>query len=618
MIRSALSCLAGALALASVSTAADRDLATCPDLAPLRALAPPNRATARCATALGRAGTIYVAGALAAHHACLARWRDGGIDGDPSAACLGSTVLATGERVPPLDAETAETLARLEARARSIVGRRCGDAPGIVPYGCEGDLAGCVLADHAEHAEHLVASTHGELTRTDSAEARRCQDVIAKETRRFLRIALVATNRCLNREADRANAVARCVGEVRARSIRLPSHPGTGRRILRAEHRLAKRLRRRCPATALASLDACAADADALLACLVCTHCRETMLLTQATRAGAPQEPAAAFVDWAALRNPVLELPEQALKDQALVFADGGFRLFGSLRFRAGDPEAATTPRWFFRTRDLVDWEPFIGHPELNGPGVGPGSPDVGRLNGTWRMTFQRRPEASVDPDDREIFLSTSSDLDTWTAPVQLTSGLVADAPIIDGSLAWDGSRFVLGFKDRVRQTFQVARALAPDLAGGFAPPERALAGEENPVTGFAENYQLTQVDDVWRLVATGRDPDPYRCENPVFAVYTCSHEPFIYTLSGAPADFSSWTRWVRKRRLRVPFEAWNQVMHANTGFLSDWRAHDGFFYLSYAGSADGEQFDLRGHGKLGLVRSRDLVHWRLPGDLRD
>jgi hypothetical protein len=37
--------------------------------------------------------------------------------------------------------------------------------------------------------------------------------------------------------------------------------------------------------------------------------------------------------------------------------------------------------------------------------------------------------------------------------------------------------------------------------------------------------------------------------------------------------------------------------MHANTGFLSDWRAEDGFFYLSYSGSTDGDSFELRwGH----------------------
>jgi hypothetical protein len=388
--------------------------------------------------------------------------------------------------------------------------------------------------------------------------------------------------------------------------------------VVAAERKLAKRLRRRCPASALANLNACADDPAALAECLVCTHCRESMLLTQATRAGAPQNPATAFIDWGTLRNPVLELPDQALKDQALVLADGWFRLFSSVRFRPDDPDAATEPRWFYRTRDFADWEAFIGHPALNGPGVGPGSPDVTWQAGLWRMTFQDRPATSANPDDRELYLSTSTDSDQWTAPVQLTSGLIADTPIIDGTLGRDGSRWVLGFKDRVRQTFQVARSLTSALTGGFAPPERAIAGSDDPVTGFAENYQFTQVDETWRMIATGRDPDPYRCQDPTFAIYTCSHEPFIYTLGGPPDDAASWTRWVRKRRLRIPFEEWNQVMHANTGFLSDWRDHDGFFYLSYAGSADGDHFDLRGHGKIGLARSRDLVHWRVPGDLRD
>jgi hypothetical protein len=610
----------GILGLTPLAFAYDFDLAACPDLTPLRTIAPPNRAAARCAKALGRAGTRYVTGALAAHHACLARWQDGEIEGDPYAACVGSVLLATRTHLSPVDTGTAETLSRLRERVRQLADKRCGGVTDVVPYGCEGtDLAACVLADLAEHVGHLLAATHGAVAPVgESPEARRCQGAIAKATRGFLRAVQAATNQCLAREADRANAVTRCVGEVRGGSIVLASHGGTAARIARAERRMQKRLRRRCPASALASLDACGTDDEELAACLLCSHCREVMLLTQATRAGTPQDSATAFVDWATLRNPVLALPDQALKDQALVYGDGWFRLFSSVRFRAGDPGAATEPRWFYRTRDFIDWEPFVGHPELNGPGVGPGSPDVTRLDDTWRMTFQSRPAASTDPDDREIFLSTSTDLDTWTPPVQLTSDLIADAPIIDGALAWDGSRFVLGFKDRVRQTFQVARALGADLAGGFAPPEQAVAGKDDPVAGFAENYQFTKVDDVWRLVATGRDPDPYRCANQIFAIYTCSHEPFIYTLSGPPGEFTSWTRWMRKRWLRVPFEAWNQVMHANTGFLSDRREHDGFFYLSYAGAADGDQFDRRGHGKIGLARSRDLVHWRVPGDLRD
>jgi hypothetical protein len=36
-----------------------------------------------------------------------------------------------------------------------------------------------------------------------------------------------------------------------------------------------------------------------------------------------------------------------------------------------------------------------------------------------------------------------------------------------------------------------------------------------------------------------------------------------------------------------LPFEAWNPVMHANSGQRADWREFDG------------DSFDLRGHGKI-------------------
>ena len=61
--------------------------------------------------------------------------------------------------------------------------------------------------------------------------------------------------------------------------------------------------------------------------------------------------------------------------------------------------------------------------------------------------------------------------------------------------------------------------------------------------------------------------------------------------------------------------EDWNRVMHANSAYLCDWREHDGHFYLFYAGANDDVSFERRGHGKIGVVRSRDLIDWRLPGD---
>jgi hypothetical protein len=51
----------------------------------------------------------------------------------------------------------------------------------------------------------------------------------------------------------------------------------------------------------------------------------------------------------------------------------------------------------------------------------------------------------------------------------------------------------------------------------------------------------------------------------------------------------------------------------ADCAFLADWRQYDGYFYLFYAGSDDGDSFQLRGHGKIGVARSRDLVEWRAP-----
>jgi hypothetical protein len=189
---------------APLASAYDRDLGACPDLRPLRTVAPPSRAAARCARAAGQAGTAYVTAALAAHHTCLERWQDGEIQGEPSSLCVGSTVLATGERLAPLDPATAEALATAHARVRRRIEKRCAGATDLVPYGCDAaDLSACVLADHAEHVGHLLASTHGDLARIENDEGRRCQRAIAKATRGFMRTVLVAHFYCFRPNAVR-------------------------------------------------------------------------------------------------------------------------------------------------------------------------------------------------------------------------------------------------------------------------------------------------------------------------------------------------------------------------------------------------------------------------------
>jgi hypothetical protein len=246
-------------------------------------------------------------------------------------------------------------------------------------------------------------------------------------------------------------------------------------------------------------------------------------------------------------------------------------------------------------------------------------------------MVFQRQADPRAEDSLAQLLHTTSHNLRQWTSPQRLVDPtqvlpLPPGQPVpslIDGALAKEGKHFFLGFKWRQQQTFHVTRSQSAVLNGQWRQARRALAGTDDPtdlILGFAENYQFLKIDKVWRMVATGRDPEGFRCGTADLRLYifACSHEPFIYTPDGDGTALAHWTRWRRKTRLRIPYEDWNPIMHANAAFLADWRAYDGFFYLFYAGAVDGLSFELRGHGKIGVARARDLIHWRLPGDLRD
>ncbi|GIW40929.1 MAG: hypothetical protein KatS3mg076_1506 [Candidatus Binatia bacterium] len=317
------------------------------------------------------------------------------------------------------------------------------------------------------------------------------------------------------------------------------------------------------------------------------------------------------FLPWEELRNPVLALPDRSLKDVAVAYepSSGWFYVFTSTRFEPTDPEAGTKEKSFFRTRDFLEFEAF-SDPDLNGPGYGPGSPDLVRVGDLWYMTFQRSTANVPFLGAATLWVSTSEDLREWSPPRELAPELL-DPTLrnIDGALAEEGGYFYLGWKKV--QSFVVTRSVDPVLDGRWLPERPAVAGEEGE---FAENFQFIEIDGTWRLLATGRDPGPYRCEEPAYAIYTCDHEPFLYRMEGDGTELEHWTRWVEKTHLEVPFEEWNTVMHANSAYLADWRRYDGHFYLFYAGSSDGKSFELRGHGKIGMARSRDLEHWEVPG----
>ena len=304
------------------------------------------------------------------------------------------------------------------------------------------------------------------------------------------------------------------------------------------------------------------------------------------------------ILDWNAIVNPILSYPDRMLKDPAVAYRDGFFHFFCSTRF--AEPHNGPVP--FYRSRDLVTFEEC--YDENLADGVG--SPDVFLHDDRYVMVFQKSVPGSDDPDYRRLFYSTSADLLTWTERKPLAHELHPTLRCIDATVAFDHGRYVLGYK--AWQVFHVAESASLD--GPWSEPVRAWPGGE---FDWAENYQFVSIDGTWRMIATARPPVGW--PKPSFVNdYVGQHEPFLYTIGGDGSELLHWTRWTAKTHLAVPIEGWNEIMHANSATIVDLRAVDGHFYLFYAGANDGETFDGRGHGKIGVARSRDLVAWDMPG----
>ncbi len=613
--------LAAGAAAAPPAALAYHGLAECPALAPANPLPVTGRPARDCRTALVRGGRSYVRDVLELKAACLDRIVQGEVADDPAALCRGLRRLSTGTIDLPTDADTGATVSAAAETLATEIGASCTDAV-VTDLGIgadtTADATAALVADHWEHVEHILDQLYGpagEMHPIADAGAGRCHAAVAKATVRFVTKQHAAMASCVERRharRDRGRLGELCLGEVTDGVLFEPRDPATALRVRRAVARLGRTIGKRCRDATLAALDLCGDDRASVLACLVCVGCREAMLLLGTEAGGTPGQSTAPFIDWAALRNPILGFDDRRLKDQAVAYQDGRFYLFSSTGFADDDPDATTKEQSFFRTNDFLAFEPFRDD-GLNPPGSGIGSPDLTEIDGVWRMVFQL-PDPEL-PDNRRLFLTASTDLTDWSAPVELVPDVLPDQSIIDGALIKRGDFFFLGFKWRQPQLFYVTRSETPALDQRWLPAERALAPIDDFFFGFAENFQFVEIDGRLRMIATARDPEGVRCPN----LFTCSHEPFIYDVaSGDGSAVGDWRLWDHKTQLRIPYESWNPVMHANTGFLNDWREHDGFFYLSYSGSLDSESFEGRGHDKIGLARSRDLVHWRVAGDLRD
>lgn len=300
-----------------------------------------------------------------------------------------------------------------------------------------------------------------------------------------------------------------------------------------------------------------------------------------------PGEAAFPEIDWENLRNPVLASRHGAIKNQAVIYHDGWFWIFPMLEIEGGAV--------LVRTRNFKTYE-------YHNPGILMGDAPRFLANSRgWHALFQ----LSAPDADRRIYYSSSNNLVDWAVPEEAWAHIQPGMRHIDAALAKEGGHYYAGFKSG--QRFYVMRSVGEALDFRWEAPVEAHTD------GWCEAYQFIQIDGQWRMVATARAPRGFQTGG---NLYTGSHEPFIYTMKGDGSQIEHWAHWTDKRHLVLPTADWNQVMRANAAYLCDWRAHDGWFYLFFAGANDDTLARGRGHAKIGMARSRDLVKWYLPGEL--
>jgi hypothetical protein len=272
------------------------------------------------------------------------------------------------------------------------------------------------------------------------------------------------------------------------------------------------------------------------------------------------------------------------------------------------DPALPGGVRWNIASStstDLRHWSAPVPWPAQAGV-IGVVSPDiVRRPDGVFVVTYDSGP-GQVGGGEPKLYYRTSTDLVTWSAPHPLASGLHpgTGSRMIDPALAWTGHGLILGYKvGTTTQHFEIAWSRSGSLAGPWVrigQPDIALYGST------VENYEFVALAGRWHLVATSNNLD----------------QPWLFTLVGDPTTPSSWLRWTKGAELQIPSGTWDtgpglssvSYEHANSVYLCDARTTDGYYYATYAGSDELTQFDGWGHAKIGIARSKDLVHWKLPG----
>ncbi|MHB8317854.1 MAG: hypothetical protein ACYDEP_01280 [Acidimicrobiales bacterium] len=336
-------------------------------------------------------------------------------------------------------------------------------------------------------------------------------------------------------------------------------------------------------------------------------------LVRGASRSCIVPGPRAPKVDWSKMKNPILSSPIAGVKDEAIIWAGGLWHmLFG---YVSRDPSAPGGVRWQVATAtstNMVHWsKPTFWPPQ---PGlIGAGGPDVARSpNGTFVVAFGSA--GGTNGTVNKSFYRTSTNLQSWSAPHPLAANMAPNPkdPMIDPVVAYTGYGAVLGFKTGSSE-FPTSTNVSGQAAEVAWSPSGSLNGPWKYVGRLDASVYNDTFEDTEFFTVAGRWY--------LLGMSNTLDQPWLYTLSGNPSTPSGWLKWSNGRQLQVPGQAWDSgpgissigFEHANSAYLCNARATDGYYYLLYSGSNELTQFNGVGHAKIGIARSTDLIHWQVP-----
>jgi hypothetical protein len=314
------------------------------------------------------------------------------------------------------------------------------------------------------------------------------------------------------------------------------------------------------------------------------------------------------FIDWNGFKNPVLSYPNWSVKDTSMAYRNGTFYVFFSAFYpKRGEVRSHVVE---VSTPDFKHYsEPILNFDGEEEGWIGMCSPDVQQLHGKYVMTFNSWGDKPGKPN--QLFYKTSDDLVHWTPRKTLGLNLTetGNQRVIDAALAQADGGYYLVYKEQTPGIHSRPRmAFSTSLDGPFhylGDGIVALLMKDGKDNGFFhENYEFLHTNGQWYLLTT--DYLHNRVSHDKYDVQA----PYLYALEPG----LDWLNWTRGYTFDLPQEKFNAESIANAAALYDWRKYDGYYYLIYAGRNEGQTYAKRGWNQIALARSKDLIHWSVPG----